>query len=39
MKKFSVSIAMVLGLAGAVYATGASADDIMVTKAAPAVTT
>ena len=39
MKKFCVSTAMILGLAGAVPATYASADDIMVTKAAPAVTT
>jgi len=39
MKKFGVSTAMILGLAGAAYATDASADDIMVTKAAPAVTT
>jgi predicted porin len=39
MKKFGVSIAMILGLAGAAYATDASADDVMVAKAAPAVTT
>jgi predicted porin len=39
MPRFSVSIAMIFGLAGAAYATEASADDIMVTKAAPAVTT
>jgi predicted porin len=39
MKKFGVSTAMILGLAGAAYATDASADDIMVTKAAPAATT
>ncbi|SEF10711.1 Outer membrane protein (porin) [Rhizobiales bacterium GAS191] len=39
MKKFGVSTAMILGLAGAAYATDASADDIMATKAAPAVTT
>ncbi len=39
MKKFGVSAAMILVLAGAAYATDASADDIMVTKAAPAVTT
>jgi predicted porin len=39
MKKFAVSTAMILGLAGAAYATDASADDIMATKAAPAVTT
>src|SRR5882762_8113775 len=39
MKTFGVSAAMILGLAGAAYATDASADDIMVTKAAPAMTT
>src|SRR6202165_2599700 len=39
MKKFGVSTAMILGLAGAAYATDASADDIMVTKAVPAATT
>ena len=39
MKNFGVSAAMILGLAGAASATDASADDIMVTKAAPAVTT
>jgi predicted porin len=39
MKKLAVFAAMILGLAGAAYATDASADDIMVTKAAPAVTT
>lgn len=39
MKVFCVSTAMILGLAGATCATDASADDIMVTKAAPAVTT
>jgi rubredoxin len=38
MKKFGVSAAMILGLAGAAYATDAVADDIMVTKATPAVT-
>ena len=38
MKKFGLSTAMILGLAGAACATDASADDIMVTKAAPAVT-
>ncbi|MDB5604507.1 MAG: porin [Bradyrhizobium sp.] len=37
MKKFGVSTAMILGLAAA-YATGASAEDIMVTKTAPAAT-
>src|ERR1700731_3525859 len=36
MKKFVVSTAMML--AGAAYATDASADDIMATKAAPTVT-
>src|SRR5260370_17621905 len=39
MKKFGVPIAMILGLAGAACATQASADDITVTKAAPAATT
>src|SRR6202011_5762093 len=39
MNKFGVSVAMILGLAGVAYATDAAADDIMVTKAAPAVTT
>jgi len=39
MKKFGVSAAMIFGLAGAAYATDALADDIMVTKATPAVTT
>jgi predicted porin len=39
MKKFGVSAAMILGLAGAAYGTAASADDIMSTKAAPPVTT
>jgi predicted porin len=39
MKKIGVSTAMILGLAGAAYATDASADDIMATKAPPAVTT
>jgi predicted porin len=38
MKKFVVSTAMMLGLAGAAYATDASADDIMATKATPTVT-
>src|SRR5258705_6664696 len=39
MKKFHVSAAMILGLAGAACATDASAaDDIMITKAAPAST-
>src|SRR5258707_6982177 len=38
MKKFGASAAVILGLAGAASATDASADDIMVTKAAPAVT-
>src|SRR5260370_1335804 len=38
MKKFRVSTAMILGLAGAACATDASADDIMVTKTAPAAT-
>jgi len=39
LKKFGVSAAVILGLAGAAYVTDASADDITVTKAAPAVTT
>jgi predicted porin len=39
MKKSGVSTAMILGLAGAAYAMDASGDDIMVTKAAPALTT
>ena len=39
MKKLDVSAAMILGLAGAAYATDASADDFMATKAAPAATT
>jgi len=38
MKKFRVSAAMILGLAGAACATDASAEDILVTKAAPAAT-
>jgi predicted porin len=36
MRKFAVAAAVVLGLAGAVQATDASAEDIMVTKAVPA---
>jgi predicted porin len=39
MKKIGVYTTMIFGLAGAAYATDASADDIMVTKAPPAVTT
>jgi predicted porin len=39
MKVFCVSTAMILGLAGAAFAADAPADDTMVTKAAPAVTT
>jgi hypothetical protein len=39
MRKVGVSTATILGLAGVAYATDASADDITVTKAAPAVTT
>jgi predicted porin len=39
MRKFGASAAMVVGLAGSVCATGASAEDFMTTKAAPAVTT
>src|SRR6202011_793364 len=38
MKKFGVCTAMILGLAGAAYATDASAEDIMVSKTAPAAT-
>jgi predicted porin len=39
MKKIGVYTTIIFGLAGAAYATEASADDIMVTKAQPAVTT
>jgi len=39
MKKVGFSAAIILGFAGAAYATDASADDIMATKAAPPVTT
>ena len=39
MNKFCVSTAMIFGLAGAAFATDASADDTMVPKAKPAVTT
>ena len=39
MKKVGVFASMIFGLAGVAYATDASADDIMVTKAAPAATT
>jgi predicted porin len=39
MKKAGVLASMIFGLAGAAYATNASADDLMVTKAAPAATT
>jgi predicted porin len=39
MKKLSVSTAMILGFAGVAYVTDAFADDTMVKKAAPAVTT
>jgi predicted porin len=38
MKKLCVSTAMILGLAAATYATAASADDFMATKAPPAAT-
>jgi predicted porin len=38
MKTFGVSATIILGLACAVCATGASADDIFATKAAPAAT-
>ena len=39
MKRFSVSTAMIVAIAGVAYATDASADDVMATKAAPAATT
>jgi len=39
VKKFGVLTAIIFGLAGVAYATDAAADDIMVTKAPPAVTT
>ena len=39
MKKVGVFASMIFGLAGAAYATDASAADDLVTKAAPAVTT
>jgi predicted porin len=39
MKKVGVCASMVFGLVGAACATAASADDIMPTKAVPAVTT
>ena len=39
MKRVGVFASMIFGLAGAVYATDASADDIMATKAVPAATT
>ena len=39
MKKVGVFASMIFGLAGVACATNASADDIMVTKAVPAVTT
>jgi hypothetical protein len=35
MKKFSVCATMMLGLAGAVFASAAVADGIIVTKAPP----
>jgi predicted porin len=38
MTKLGVSAAIILGLASSAYASGASADDIMTTKAAPAMT-
>ena len=38
MKKVGVFASMIFGLAGAAYATNASADDLMVTKAVPAAT-
>src|SRR6202163_3884295 len=39
MKIVGVFASMIFGLAGAVYATGAAADDIMATRAVPAATT
>src|ERR1700675_810508 len=39
MKRVGVFASMIFGLAGAAYATDASADDIMATKAVPAATT
>jgi hypothetical protein len=39
MKRCGLSTAMILGLAGVAYATHASADDIMATKAAPTAST
>jgi predicted porin len=39
MKIVGVFASMIFGLAGAAYATAASADDIMATKAVPAATT
>jgi predicted porin len=39
MKKVGVFASMIFGLAAAAHATDASADEIMATKAAPAVTT
>ena len=38
MKRFRVSTAMILGLAGAACAADVSAEDIIVTKTAPAAT-
>jgi len=38
MKKVGVFASMIFGLVGAAYATAASADDFMATKAVPAVT-
>src|SRR5258708_35869293 len=39
MKKVGVFASIIFGLAGAAYATDASADDIMAAKAVPAATT
>src|ERR1700739_4210272 len=39
MKKGGVFASMIFGLAGAVYATDAAADDILATKAVPTATT
>jgi predicted porin len=39
MKKVGAFASMIFGLVGVAYATAASADDVMATKAAPAATT
>ena len=38
MKKVGVFASMIFGLVGVAYATAASADDFMATKAVPAAT-